>query len=382
MSEKGYAGKIRVLVLGGAGFIGRHAVTALLSANADVAIGTRHPARLGLSLPAQVRDCPRHEVYFEDMTDPGAWRTLASKYDVILNCVGILRPRGRASYDRVHHLAPAALAHTCGRHRTRLIHISALGLDDRARSGFLRSKLAGERALLASGADATIVRPSLLDGEGGFGATWLRRLARMPVHVLPADSLGKIAVLDARDLGEALASLAMDKTPFARTRPAEIELGGNDSHTLREYLAALRHLKTPRSAPVLSIPSWLARLTSHLCDLLHFSPYSFGHWELMRKDNCPSPNWITELLGRAPRPVGAGTVTQSEASAPFRANASSTVFRSPRKCSKTSFKAPRDDLRIADFIPKAPAPHMRPAPAGPEPEYDCSKSVSLPGDNK
>lgn len=372
----------KVLVLGGTGFIGRHAVTALLASDASVTIGTRRPARPDPALPAPIRDCPRSEVHFEHMTHPHAWETLVSEYEVILNCVGILRPRGRASYDRVHHLAPAALARTCRHHGTRLIHISALGLDDRVRSGFLRSKLAGERALLASGADVTVVRPSLLDGEGGFGATWLRRLARMPVHALPADAVGKIAVLDARDLGQALASLAVGKTPFTRTRAAEIELGGNDPCTLREHLAALRRLKTARPAPALRVPAWLARLASHFCDLLRFSPYSFGHWELLRKDNCPSPNRITELLGRAPRPVGAGTVNQSEASEPFRANASSTVFRSPRKCSKISFKAPRDDLRIADFIPKAPAPHMRPAPAGPEPEYDCSKSVSLPGDNK
>ena len=186
----------------------------------------------------------------------------------------------------------------------RLIHVSALGLSDQARSRFLRSKLLGERALLASGADVCIVRPSLLDGEGGFGARWLRRLARLPIHALPADATGRIAALDVRDLGEALAILATrtDSPGVARTR--EIELGGSDARTLGEYLAALRRLHTQRPAWSLPIAGWLARMASHVFDLLHWSPYSFGHWELLRKDNCPQPNLLAELLGRAPRTIG------------------------------------------------------------------------------
>src|SRR4029079_9648837 len=107
--------------------------------------------------------------------------------------------------DRVHRLAPAALAEACRLRGLRLVHVSALGLQADARSRFLRSKLAAELALKASGADWRIVRPSLLDGEGGYGAKWLRFLSRFPIHALPADAKGKIAALDVRDLGEALA---------------------------------------------------------------------------------------------------------------------------------------------------------------------------------
>lgn len=83
----------KVLVLGGTGFIGRHAVTALLASDASVTIGTRRPARPDPALPAPIRDCPRSEVHFEHMTHPRAWETLVPEYEVILNCVGILRPR-------------------------------------------------------------------------------------------------------------------------------------------------------------------------------------------------------------------------------------------------------------------------------------------------
>lgn len=295
-----------VLVLGGAGFIGRHAVAALLAEGLDAHIGSRHPGRIDQRLPDQARACPRHQTRFEELLSPEAWLARLEGMDVVINCVGILRQRGRETYDRVHHLAPAALAEACRRSGRRLVHVSALGLDRPARSRFLRSKRDGEAALRASGADCCIVRPSLLDAEkGGYGALWLRRVARWPVHVLPADATGRIAALDVRDLGEALAKLALRPALATREGPAEFDLGGNHAMPLCDYLASLRRMHDHRPALVLPVPGWLARLGSHACDLLHVTPFSFGHWELLRRDNCPRHNHLPALLGRTPRPVGA-----------------------------------------------------------------------------
>lgn len=294
-----------VLVLGGAGFIGRHAVAALLALGLPTAVGSRHPNHIDHRLPDAAKNCPRRQARFEDLLAPEDWHGILEGFDVVINCVGILRVRGRETYDRVHHLAPAALAEACRRTGKRLVHVSALGLEQPVRSGFLRSKCDGEAALKRSGADCCIVRPSLLDAEtGGYGALWLRRVARWPVHALPADATGRIAAMDVQDLGEALAKLATHTTLATAQGPAEFELGGEQAMPLRDYLAALRRLHTDRTAINLPIPGWLARIGSHVCDLLHVTPFSFGHWELLRRDNCPKENHLAALLGRAPKPVG------------------------------------------------------------------------------
>ena len=278
---------MRILVLGGSGFIGRHAVQALRARGHAVAIGTRRPAA--------PHPCPAREAHFEALLEPRAWDALLEDVQAVVNCVGILRERRRETYERVHHLAAGALARACARGGIRLIHVSALGLHDAARSRFITSKLAAERAVAASGAEHCIVRPSLLDGEGGFGARWLRWLAASPLHFVPADAAGRIAALDARELGEALANLC------ELTRlPGAAELGGSVAYTMAEYLAALRAASGLAPAVRVAVPGWLARGASHLCDLLHFSPFSFGHWELMRRDNVPYPNLLPQLLGRAP----------------------------------------------------------------------------------
>jgi uncharacterized protein YbjT (DUF2867 family) len=322
MSANANAMAPRVLVLGGTGFIGRHAVAALLQSSCDVVIGSRHPQTIALRIPDFAGRCAQRLARLERLTDPEGWADVLEDIDVVLNCVGILRQRGRETYRRVHHMAPAALAEACRRRNVRLIHVSALGLRADARSRFLRSKLDGENALRVSGADWRIVRPSLLDGEGGYGAKWLRRVARWPWYALPADAIGRISALDVADLGEALARLALSPlNSGASDEDRVFELGGADCHTLEDYLAMLRSLHRDRNALCIRVPSLLARLGSHLCDLLHVTPFSFGHWELLRRDNCPQLNRLPELLGRAPRRIGAGVrTTTGDASDPIPAS--------------------------------------------------------------
>jgi NADH dehydrogenase len=241
------------------------------------------------------------QVRFERLTTAGDWDAALDRVDVAVNCVGILRERGAATYERVHHLAPAALAAHCARLHVRLVHVSALGLHDAARSRFIGSKLRGERAIQASGAQYTIARPSLLDGEGGYGARWLRALARLPLHCVPADAVGRIAVLDARAAGRAVVRLCEIGAGAAR----EVELGGADWFTLDEHLAVLRAGLGRSPARVVRLPALLARLASHACDLLHLSPFSFGHLELLRRDNVPADNWLPLLLDAPLRAIGA-----------------------------------------------------------------------------
>lgn len=292
---------LKILILGGAGFIGRHAVVAAQAAGLQVVIGSRHPERHEQLHPGTAWSAVR----FEKLLNPGDWAHLLEGVDVVLNCVGILRQRPDESYEHIHHRAPAALAAACASANIRLIHTSALGLHRGAKSRFLSSKLLGEQAIAASGCDYSIVRPSLLDGEGGFGASWLRGLSRSPLHFIPRSARGGIAAMRCSDLGEAFAVLAKLPTLAAHR---EVELGGTYSYGYAEYLRELRKSYKASGALQLSLPDWLARLGAHVCDGLHFSPFSYGHWILLQRDNVPSVNRLPDLLGRAPHPIGAATV--------------------------------------------------------------------------
>jgi len=285
--------KTKVLVLGGKGFIGRHAVAALENQGVDIVVGSR---KVNQSFPL-----PQLEVRFELMRKASDWQSIIKEYDVVLNCVGILRPVGSSTYDAVHHLAPAALAEACHGYGIRFVHVSALGLLSDAKSGFLVSKKAGEEAIKAISSSYIIARPSLLDGEGGYGAAWLRGVSRLPFFVVPADANGLIAGLMVTDLGEALAKLCIAAdSELDLEQSREFELGGDKALAFEDYIRELRKRYTKKRALCFKIPGLLARVGAHVCDLFHATPFSFGHWELLRNNNTPNPNRLPQLLGRTP----------------------------------------------------------------------------------
>ena len=259
------------LVLGGHGFIGRVIVQELRRRRIEVIVGTR-----GCNRTLEVGE---RRVQFHKTTQTD-WEDLIRGCDVVVNSVGILRQRWRESYEQVHHLAVRDLAAACAKLNVQLIHISVIGVNNPVRSRFLISKRRGERALKSSGANYHIVRASLIEGERGYGAKWFRRVANWPVHLTPAPARGRVAPIHVKDLARRIVDLVM-----YRFSVKIHEIGGDRVFTFKEYLL---HLAKKPPLFHISVPTFIARAACHIFDLLHITPYSFGHYEVMRYDNVPS----------------------------------------------------------------------------------------------
>lgn len=279
-----------MLVLGGNGFIGSNIVAKLQAQGAQVLVASRKSAYLTIKM--------QQMLHVED------WLPLINSVDVVVNSVGILRERKNESYQAVHNIAVASLATACAKLGLKLIHLSAIGLSASAKSEFIRSKFAGEQAIIESGAQAYIVRASLLDGEGGYGAKWFRRVATWPLQLV-MKSDGLIAPLQVSDLGEAVANLCMQQTDYLQgKRPKIIELGGNEVLTIAQYLVKLRAVNQLKPALQLAMPKLMVRVVSHIFDAFALTPLSFGHFELMQGYNVPAVNMLPILLGRKPAELG------------------------------------------------------------------------------
>jgi uncharacterized protein YbjT (DUF2867 family) len=275
----------RVLVLGGNGFIGRSIVAKLQLQGAQVVVSSRKTAKQANQM----------QVNMQNMQQANDWLSVINSFDAVVNSVGILRERKNESYTDIHTFAVESLADACAQLGVKLVQISVIGLTDNAKSGFITSKYWGEQAILASGANAIIVRPSLLDGQGGYGAKWFRRVASWPLQLV-MKSKGLVAPLQVTDLGEAVANLCFTNEKM----PPIIELGGNDMMTIPQYLAKLREINLQKPALQLYAPKFVVRLASHIFDLFAWTPLSFGHFELMQGYNVPAQNMLPELLGRMP----------------------------------------------------------------------------------
>ena len=279
-----------VLVLGGRGFIGRHVTKHLKKLGANVVIGSRQ-----FDLKKQNKPPTRH-VALHKIKTTADWDKILSGIQIIINTVGILRQRRGETYEHIHNHALQSLSEACVERNIRLIHISALGLENPIKSRFATSKLRGENTVKNSSANWVIVRPSLVNGEGGYGAKWFQMVSKWPIHFVPSNAVGVFSPIDANDLGEAIARIALKKEEESNNYKRIYELGSNQNVNVIDYLRLLRPTNTP--ALVIKIPAILSKVVSHLFDLIHFSPYSFGHYEILKFDNRPSINRLEEVLGR------------------------------------------------------------------------------------
>ncbi|MCC7387222.1 MAG: NAD(P)H-binding protein [Phycisphaerales bacterium] len=165
-----------VAVTGATGFVGRHTIAELLARGRRVRALVRDPEKAARVLPPG----EGLELVEGDIFDEGALARLLTGSVAAVNTIGIIRegPGGQL-FERVHVLAVRMLlAAMRGVKCDRLVHVSALGVSDNGKTGYARSKFAGEQAIRASGVRWTILRPGLIHGPGGeftqMCADWAR----------------------------------------------------------------------------------------------------------------------------------------------------------------------------------------------------------------
>lgn len=248
---------MNILLIGGTGFLGSHLAAALVAAGHRLTLPTRRRERA-----KHLALLPTAEVVEADVHDPATLASLCQGRDAVFSLVGILKggegtPYG-AGFARAHVELPGKIAVAC---RTagvpRLIHVSALKAAADAPSGYLRSKAAGEAAILAAPPEVavTIVRPSVIFGRGDSFLTLFADLLKMAPLVPLACPEARFQPVWVGDVTKVLAA-CLDR-PESRGRT--YDLCGPRVYRLRELVAyAGRVSGHPR--PILGLPgfaSWL-----------------------------------------------------------------------------------------------------------------------------
>lgn len=287
---------MRILLLGAGGFIGRHILSDLSGQGHKVVAVVRRAKGLAEAFPAvEIVEMDLHRA-----VRPSDWTGLLADIDVIVNAAGILRGR---EMQAIHVEMPRALYAAARKSPVkRVILISAISAHESVLTDYAASKIEGESALQASGLGWTILRPSLIYGDGSYGGTSLiRGMAGLPWFIpVPGRGDYLFTPLHARDLARAVREIYEN----ARYEGAILEPAGPETMDLKELLARYRAWLGFGSARFLSVPMPAMRAIGRVGDLLGDGPISTNSLAQMEAGNAGDGAAFAVAIGFTPRSLG------------------------------------------------------------------------------
>jgi NADH dehydrogenase len=278
-----------VTVFGGSGFIGRHIVRALVRRGYRVRVAVRRPDLAGhlqpLGLVGQVHAVQANLRY------PDSIARALNGASAIVNCVGILFPGGRQNFYAVQAEGARYIAEAAKKAGiSRLVHISAIGADEKSASAYARTKALGEKHILQNLPPAIILRPSIVFGPEDSFFNKFASLARY-VPALPLIGGGKTRFqpVFVDDVAEAVA-----RCIDGQAKPGTIyEFGGPEIKTFRELLR-LTLSEIGRKRLLVPLPFWLAKIKAAFLQLLPKPLLTVDQVRLLERDNVVSNAAIAE----------------------------------------------------------------------------------------
>src|SRR6516165_8933406 len=272
-----------VTVFGGSGFLGRNVVRALCKRDYRVRVAVRRPELAGFLQPSgkvgQVHTVQANLRY------PASVEAAMRDSQIVINLVGILAASGAQTFDAVQAKGAETVAKAAAAIGASMLHVSAIGANEKSASQYARAKAVGEKAVLAALPSATIMRPSIMFGPEDEFTNRFAALARLaPALPLVGGGNTKMQPVYVGDVATAIAD-AVDGKAKA---DAIYELGGPEVLTMREIMETILEI-TDRQRMLVSLPFGLARFQALF---LQFAPGMLkltpDQVELLRTDNIVS----------------------------------------------------------------------------------------------
>jgi uncharacterized protein YbjT (DUF2867 family) len=268
-----------VLVIGGAGFVGRYIVNELVGRGCRVLVPSRRRDRA-----KHLIMLPTCDVVEASVHDDATLERLVAGQGAVINVVGILHGT-ETQFERVHVALTQRVLAACARAKVRrYLHMSALGADPNGPSMYQRSKGRAEQAVRESKLAWTIFQPSVVFGAEDSFLNMFAKLSGI-APVLPIGGADvKFQPVWVEDVAHAFVNSLDNEATIGKT----YELCGPKVYTLRELVRFAASAAGHRR-PVLALPEAVARLQARLMELAPGEPLlSRDNLDSMKRDNIAS----------------------------------------------------------------------------------------------
>ncbi|MBV7434714.1 complex I NDUFA9 subunit family protein [Cardiobacteriaceae bacterium TAE3-ERU3] len=282
---------MKVVVTGGTGFVGEAVCTALRSAGHEVVILSR--SREGRDNGISIRKVDYHDI--------DSLAQAMDSCDAVIHLVGILHEDKGLSFEWAHHaLVRNVVKAAAQANIDDYLHMSALGVDHRGPSKYLKSKADGEQAAFAlckqHGMRMVSMRPSIIFGENdNFFNQFARILKVAPVLplVCPQAKFQPVAVEDvAKAFVWALES-SVDRTAY--------ELGGCEVMTMHEVVQRVCTAHGWKRL-IVPLPDVISAIQGRIMSLIPGAPFAYDNYLSMQVSNT-TEEWPWAQMCIEPKPV-------------------------------------------------------------------------------
>jgi len=215
---------MKIFLTGATGFVGSHMLRRLLQDGHEV-------RALARTRPPKALVGARFRFIQGDFATGNFGEELAG-CDAVINLVGIIYPRGSASFEAVHHQGTKKLVEAARQSGVRrFVQMSALGARAHNASEYHTSKFAGEEEVRTSGIDYVVLRPSLIVGPGSAFVQQMVEVGAAPMfRPVPGTGKYRFRPVHVDDVVECFAQSLINPAATNQT----IDLVGGEELTLDE----------------------------------------------------------------------------------------------------------------------------------------------------
>lgn len=280
---------MKILICGASGFVGRHLTKALREAGHTVIRAVRRSSE-----PDDIA------VDFCNDTSKDIWLPRLHGINIVINAVGVLRDNPETPMQKLHTDTPIALFTACAEAGVeRIVQLSALGVDSGIDVPYFTTRLVTERALheLPAKVRTLCLRPSVIYGEDGTSAQMFRKMAKVPVQILPMGGIQSLQPVHIDDVCEAVTHWLAEPNAASQI----IEAVGAEATTMREMLDSYREQLHRSAAWHIALPAILARLAARMGDFIPSSPLCSDTYKMLAVGNTGPSSRFAALLGHQPR---------------------------------------------------------------------------------
>jgi len=280
-----------ILVTGGSGFIGRRVVARLADGGNGVRVAARgqRPADLPSGVEAVLANVLSGDGLAEAM----------SGIERAVHMVAVIRESGDQTFEGVIRRGTervAGAAKLAGVQK--LVYVSAIGAQDNPTYPYLYAKWWAERAIASSGIKYTILRPSIVFGEGDEFINALAGLVRYnPIVPVAGNGRAKFQPIWVEDLVTCIVACLDEDAHDGQT----LELGGPEHLTYDDMLEIVKK-SLGKSRLKAHVPLALMRPLAQVMEwVLPKPPVTREQLKMLALDNTTDTDSVMRSFGVQPR---------------------------------------------------------------------------------